>query len=401
MLCQNIWYFLRYQGQFPLYIGSIDLFDPFPCNLHDIVFDWLESHAPFPCPTAKTIYILLKFQSVLCTYDFAITNAVVNKQPYLWVNVCCDIVNIQREQQWSKKGALRDTWQNGSPICFYTIAAWNREKNLSISKSESLLISRKANKPYHAPLLMNNGPIKEVTSYKHLGIFLSSDGTWHEHTNYITAKAWIRINVMRKLKFLLDRHSLVEIIYISVIRPHLEYADVVWNNCTKYKVNVLEKIQLEAARIVTGATKLVSLEILYNETGWKSLETRRSKHKMCLFYKMNKSSSPNYISSLVHNLLKQPCTIVYTMQQIYDNLFRGHNCITIRFYPLILDYHYGTIFRLKWENQIRTQIINIKLIRIYGNRLNSTWLETDSLRYNVHVSELLAVPWTIICFLKI
>ena len=103
-----------------------------------------------------------------------------------------------------------------------------------------------------------------MTSHKHLGIFLSSDGTWHEHTNYITAKAWIRIKVMRKLKFLLDRHSLVEIIYISIITPRLEYADVVWNNCTRYEVNALEKIQLEAARIVTGATKLVSLEILYN-----------------------------------------------------------------------------------------------------------------------------------------
>ena len=79
---------------------------------------------------------------------------------------------------------------------------------------------------------------------------------------------------------------------------------------------------------------------------------------MCLFYKMNKSNSPNYLSSLVHNLLKQPRTIVYVMQQIYDNLLRGHNCITIRLYLLVLDYHYRTIFRLKWENQIRTQILN-------------------------------------------
>ena len=38
-----------------------------------------------------------------------------------------------------------------------------------------------------------------------------------------------------------------------------------------YEVNVLEKIQLEAARIVTGATKLVSLEMLYKETGWETL----------------------------------------------------------------------------------------------------------------------------------
>ena len=84
------------------------------------------------------------------------------------------------------------------------------------AKSESLLISRKANKPFHPPLLMNNEPIKEVISHKHLGIFLSSDGIWHEYINYIPVKAWIRINTMRKLKFLLDRRSL-EIIYISFI----------------------------------------------------------------------------------------------------------------------------------------------------------------------------------------
>ena len=89
------------------------------------------------------------------------------------------------------------------------------------AKLESLLIYRKANKSYHPPLLTNNEPIKEVTSHKHVSIFLSS-----EHINHITAKAWIKINVMRKLKFLLDRRSL-EIIYISFIRPLLECADVV------------------------------------------------------------------------------------------------------------------------------------------------------------------------------
>ena len=74
------------------------------------------------------------------------------------------------------------------------------------AKSESLLISRKANKPYHPPLLMNNEPIKEVTSHKPLGIFLSSDGTWHEHINYITAKAWIRLNVNLNF-YLTDAHQ--------------------------------------------------------------------------------------------------------------------------------------------------------------------------------------------------
>ena len=129
---------------------------------------------------------------------------------------------------------------------------------------------------------MNNEPIKEVLSHKHLGLFLSNDGKWHEHINYITAKAWSRIYVMRKLKFLLDKRSL-ETIYISFIRPLLEHADVVWDNCTRYEVEAIEKIQLEAARIVTGTSKLVSIEELYNETGWETLEKRRTKHKLSLF----------------------------------------------------------------------------------------------------------------------
>ena len=41
---------------------------------------------------------------------------------------------------------------------------------------------------------------------------------------------------MRKLKFKLDRKSL-QTIYFSFIRPLIEYADVVWNNCTQYEVN--------------------------------------------------------------------------------------------------------------------------------------------------------------------
>ena len=71
---------------------------------------------------------------------------------------------------------------------------------------------------------------------------------------------------MRKLKFKLDRRS-VQIIYFTFNRPILECADVVWNNCTQYEVNKLEKIQNEAARIVTGATKLVSIDSLIHETG--------------------------------------------------------------------------------------------------------------------------------------
>ena len=103
---------------------------------------------------------------------------------------------------------------------------------------------------------------------------------------------------MRKLKFKLDRNSL-ETIYLTFIRPLLGYGDVLWDNCTQYEKNELDKIQNEAARIATGATKLISLHTLSNEVKWESLEERRRKHKLTLLYKMKSNLCPTYLSSLV------------------------------------------------------------------------------------------------------
>ena len=166
------------------------------------------------------------------------------------------------------------------------------------SKNESLLISRKINKPIHPPLYMQNVQIQEVSTHKHLGLYFSNDCSWHQHIDYIKQKAWFRIHIMRKLKFKLDRKSL-ETIYLTFIRPLLEYGDVIWDNCTQYEKNELDKIQNEAARITTGTTKLVSLDNLYKEVGWQTLHRRRQDHKITLFYKMFNQLTPVYLSSLI------------------------------------------------------------------------------------------------------
>ena len=169
------------------------------------------------------------------------------------------------------------------------------------TKSEAMLFSRKLNRPHHPPIFMQNHQITEVDSHKHLGLYLSNDCTWHKHINYITEKAWTRINIMRRLKFKLDRKSL-EQIYLVFIRPLLEYGDIIWDNCLQSEKQELEKIQIEAARIATGATKLVSIAALYREIRWDSLDERRRKHKLTLFYKMTNALAPLYLSSLFHKL---------------------------------------------------------------------------------------------------
>ena len=90
---------------------------------------------------------------------------------------------------------------------------------------------------------------------------------------------------MRGLKFQVDRKSL-QINYISFIRYLLEYADVVWDYCTQQDANDLKKTnQNKAARIVTRATKLGSIQSLLSDIGLESLKSRREKHILILFLK--------------------------------------------------------------------------------------------------------------------
>ena len=58
-------------------------------------------------------------------------------------------------------------------------------------------------------------------------------------------------------------------------------------------------MQNEAARIVTGCTKLVAIVDLYREAGWETLGQRRRKHKLILFYEMMYGLAPNYLNNLI------------------------------------------------------------------------------------------------------
>ena len=57
--------------------------------------------------------------------------------------------------------------------------------------------------------------------------------------------------------------------------------------------------------IVTGCTKLLSLNELYTETGLGTLNSRRLKHKLILYYKMNFNTALSYLCSLVPPQISQ------------------------------------------------------------------------------------------------
>ena len=85
-------------------------------------------------------------------------------------------------------------------------------------------------------------------------------------------KAWKRIGLLRSLNHHLNRPCL-EKMYMSFIRPLLEYGDILWDNCTNQQKSDIESVQNEAARIVSGATKYCNIQSMLAKLKWETQQT--------------------------------------------------------------------------------------------------------------------------------
>jgi hypothetical protein len=123
-----------------------------------------------------------------------------------------------------------------------------------------MIFSVKWLRPNHPPLFFNNNEIQEVFNHKHLGVTLSSNLTWTAHIINIHEKASKRLNLLEGLKFKLNRKTLSNL-YKCLIRPLLEYADVLWDGCSDNENDLIEHVQYQSALVVTG--------VLVGQEYWK------------------------------------------------------------------------------------------------------------------------------------
>jgi hypothetical protein len=161
-----------------------------------------------------------------------------------------------------------------------------------------VIFSTKKYKPVHPALYYENNEINVVNTHNHLGVTLSSNMSWRTHVLNIHDKASKRLNLLKGLKFKINRNTLGKL-YKSLIRPLMEYADVVWDSCCENVSDLLESVQYEFARVVTGAMKGTGHQRLLEELAWESLKTRRSVQKLVLFFKIVNNLTPSFLSDLL------------------------------------------------------------------------------------------------------
>ena len=86
--------------------------------------------------------------------------------------------------------------------------------------------------------------------------------------------------------------------YRGIVEPQLSYCCSVWGCCSNSKINILQKIQNRAARIVTHSPYDASAAPLIQNLGWPTISDLTRKETATLVYKSLNSLAPAYMTKL-------------------------------------------------------------------------------------------------------
>ena len=115
--------------------------------------------------------------------------------------------------------------------------------------------------------------LERVEHAKMLGVTISNNLTWSKHVDNIVSKAGKRVYMLYQLKRAgISQNDLVKI-YVSIIRPVLEYACPVWStSLPKYLSDAIEMIQKRVLRSIHPGLHYDDILVLI---GLQSLKMRR------------------------------------------------------------------------------------------------------------------------------
>jgi len=231
---------------------------------------------------------------------------------------------------------------------------------LNIGKCKYMVISRKRFpiQPMFS-LSISNIPLEKVSTFKYLGVWISDDLKWSKHIEQITKKATKQAGLIYRRFYPYSNSGTLKQLYLSQVRPHLEYAVPVWDPHCKLHITALERVQKFALKIAFKSWG-DSYETLLLRSGLQQLSERRSYLRLCYLFQIINGNfvfpnPPIARRQLEHNLrnvthhLMQPFARTSAYQySFFPNTISDWNSLpaSIRSCPSISAFKYNLVAHL-------------------------------------------------------
>ena len=117
---------------------------------------------------------------------------------------------------------------------------------------------------------------------------------WSSHIDYICKKSSKLLDILNSVSHKLSRKSL-ETMYFSYVRSILEYADILVCNTSQENLKQIDTIQKRAGKIVSGAIRCTSSNMIYEELSWQRLSDRRQNCMTILYSDIIHHRAPSFL----------------------------------------------------------------------------------------------------------
>ena len=132
--------------------------------------------------------------------------------------------------------------------------------------------------------------IERVHEFTYLGVGFGERLSWGSNVKKIISKAGKRVGMLGRLRDNLTTHS-ANVVYLSLIRPILEYCDTLWGCCGRENSQALVALQNREGRTVGRTIRgSPAMDILK----WLALTERRHEHVFQLVKKCTEGCCPQY-----------------------------------------------------------------------------------------------------------
>ena len=108
-----------------------------------------------------------------------------------------------------------------------------------------------AETPYSVGQGIRSEKLSITNEEKDLGVWFDTGQKFSCHISHAVAKTNQLLGLIKRSFVYKDIQS-VKLLYTALVRPHLEYGNAVWHPMYKKDIDLLERVQRRATRMVPG-----------------------------------------------------------------------------------------------------------------------------------------------------
>ena len=208
------------------------------------------------------------------------------------------------------------------------------------------------------PYRIGNTEVTVTTEEKDLGVTIDNQLKFHRHTNIVVNKANQILGLIAKTFETLDEEILPRL-YKALVRPHLEYGNVIWGPRYVMDQQAVERVQRRATRLIPSLRGLPYEERL-ERLNLPSLSHRRRRGDMIQCFKILKG-----IDRIDPEKLFQRATMESTRGH-HMKLFKTRAKSELRraaFSVRVVD---------DW-NSLPTHVVNAETVNQFKSRIDKLW----------------------------